>query len=622
MKKNLFAVLMLVLVLFCCVAFAETALQSQTVSEKIALWEHDVVVVDQKEQSTSYPLVVTLEPKAPVELTVLPVAENLSSEVFVCKVTREGVGDVMIAVSPANRGLHYNLNDYTQEMLDEYIRSVVEGNYAEGTYTAEVLTSEGGNTFVRVGTEYQETLSTIYDDFTMEFQLTHLSEENTLEPLTEEDHAFAIEIFQSVWTEDAEIPDMDTEITINVNNKVLTDLGVENADSIADVLNKVTFLLHGQDDLLHFAVKSDENEVVNLDVTVQDDGVLLQSNVLEDKGIFFSKAVIEQAAKSAASRDASDLPTALPVIRFEKTMAAAADAVVLDANDDGAMTLTISAEAAARVLDSISEDLKNSEDLVRLPALFGLGDMDKDTIEMIVDLAIDSVKDMLPDENLVYLALTTDESGNLSAEGKITYNTVEYNYDAATEDFTTSKIPNVISLTATMSSDNDATNIRALCVMEATDAQPAAGIRFVASLENDGEFNVELAGGNAVDSDIVPAFTLTAENTQAPDELGSLQMLRFALNIADDTGKLQEAFSLVNLFTGVGKDNIQAFIVNMAGYEDPVAVVRTRDVFSETITVPAPAEIIPSEEIDEKLFNELMGTVSEKLMSLSGRTQE
>ena len=245
MKKNLFAILVLVLALLLSTAYAESAeLSSQTVTGKTTLWSHEVELMDQADRMVTYPVNVTFEPKAPVELTIMPVADALKDEICIARVTREGLGTVMIAISPANRGLHFNMNNYTEEMLADYIKAVAEANFADGQYTSEVCKSEGGNTYVRVGTEYQETLSTIYDDFSMEFYLMREPEGDQLVPLTAEDHAFAVEMFQSVWTEEANAPTMDMALTVNVHKEFVAGLGISDAEALADLLNQVSFQIH------------------------------------------------------------------------------------------------------------------------------------------------------------------------------------------------------------------------------------------------------------------------------------------------------------------------------------------------------------------------------------------
>ena len=90
MKKNLFVILALVLAMLLSTAFAEgTGVgETKTVSGKITLWTHDVVIMDQADEMMTYPMNVTFEPKSPVELTILPVAEQLQKDI---RNARDGV---------------------------------------------------------------------------------------------------------------------------------------------------------------------------------------------------------------------------------------------------------------------------------------------------------------------------------------------------------------------------------------------------------------------------------------------------------------------------------------------------------------------------------------------------
>ena len=76
-------------------------------------------------------------------------------------------------------------------------------------------------------------------------------------------------------------------------------------------------------------------------------------------------------------------------------------------------------------------------------------------------------------------------------------------------------------------------------------------------------------------------------------------------------------FSLVNLSTSRGEDNIQAFMVYFAGYEDPVFVIHATQVFAEERTVPEPNEIIRAEDLTPEQTQEILKTVIEKLRSIS-----
>ncbi|MBQ8093258.1 MAG: hypothetical protein IJ242_06755 [Clostridia bacterium] len=619
MKKNMFAVLLLVLALLCSAAFAESEkLPSETVSEKVNLWSHNVVVMDQAGETATYPITCTFEPKAPVELTVLPVADLLKDQIYICSVTREGVGDVMIALSPADRGLHFNLNDYTDEMLADYIQSVAEANFAEGEYTAEVMVSEGGNTFVRVGTDYQETLSTIYDDFTMEFYLQHI-EGDALQVLTEEDKAFAIEMFQSVWTEETQIPPTDIAITLNVNEKFLADLGIENYESIVNTLNQVTLLFHDEDNYVHFALKSGDEELLNADLTADEEGALIQSNILNGKGIYMSKEFAVQAAKSAQDGKVDELPTALQTVSFTKTISAAAEAVAITTAEDGSMVFTVTSENMNKVLNAVAEDIKDSGVIAKVLPMYGINDLDEESINMLLDIAVQSAAEMLPEGDFITISIGQNESGDQMLVGSIQYNKVDYSYNEATQEVETKTTLNAIGFVGTLHVSEEGTfEVNAVFTNGAEDAETVGYATLNAVIPLNGEYHAELAVGSAKgETEIKTDYSITLKNARASEDFANMEMTQLALNLPDNDGNLQEFISLVNLFTGKGEDNIQAFMVNVAAYDEPVLVLRTAQVFAEEREVPVPTEVIKAEEVDENFLNEIRKNVDEKLQSIT-----
>ena len=183
-------------------ALAEETHESIEVNGKVVLWEHTSIIIDPEGEQYEEVTKVTLETGEPVLLTKVTVAEEAQDDIFMGILSREGLAPVVASVSAANMGLHYNLNDYTEEMLQEYIHQVADGNFEEGAYTSEILKSEGGNTYVAVSDGQFRSISTIYDDFVMElYQFNYDEETGEFLDLTDADKAFALELFQGIWTE-------------------------------------------------------------------------------------------------------------------------------------------------------------------------------------------------------------------------------------------------------------------------------------------------------------------------------------------------------------------------------------------------------------------------------------
>lgn len=623
MKKNLFVILALVLAMLLSTAFAEgTGVgETKTVSGKITLWTHEVVIMDQADEMTTYPLNVTFEPKKPVELTVLPVAEQMQNEIYMASVSREGLANVMIAISPADRGLHFNLNNYTDEMMEDYILSVAEANFPDGEYVSEVRKSEGGNTYVSVGNEYQETLSTIYDDFIMEFFLMHDPVDGELVPLTDEDRAFNVEMFQSVWTEDAKAPTMDTAIELSINEKFLSDFGIQDAASLTKMLNDLSLQFHGQDRYIRFALKSGAEEILNFDIFMREDGsVVLLSNTFGDKGIllttdFIKKAEDEaNAAKTADAQQAMELANMVGEIDLSNSIAAIMSAADISMTNDGAINVKITAESARNILNAIKEDVKASGLIQKMiPSDLKLSDAD---ISAAFDQAVESLASSFRKDEFLDFSVATNESGDQVVSGTVKYNGTDYEFDETTNDLKTIEVPMSLTFATVIKMMENGMRFEMAEYSGPDDADVLTTILMNVDLPANGEFSGDLTFGTSEKGVFKSTFSVTAKNTKASEELGEMDTTKVTFNLADANGNLNELFNVVNLFSGHGADNIQAFMVNVTGYEDPVLAVRTTQVFGEDIEVPEVKELVPITEITPEMRQEISNTVMEKLMAI------
>lgn len=623
MKKNLFVILALVLAMLLSTAFAEgTGVgETKTVSGKITLWTHDVVIMDQADEMMTYPMNVTFEPKSPVELTILPVAEQLQNDICMASVSREGLANVMIAISPADRGLHFNLNNYTDEMLADYIKSVAEANFPDGEYVSEVRKSEGGNTYVSVGNGYQETLSTIYDDLIMEFFLMHDPVNGELVPLTDEDRAFNVEMFQSVWTEDAKAPTMDTAIQLSLNEKFVSDLGFQDAANLTKMINDLSIQFHGQDKYVRFVLKSGAEEIMNFDISMREDGsVVLLSNTFGDKGIllttdFIKKAEEEaNAAKAADAQQMIELSNLTGQIDLSKSVEAMMSAADISMTDEGALNFKISAENAKNILNALKEDVKASGLIQKMiPSDLKISDED---ISTAFDQVVESMTGSFRQDEFLDVTVGSNESGDQVISGTIKYNGTDYEFDETTNELKTVVVPTTLSFATVVKMMEDGMRFEMAEYNGPDDAEVRSTILMNVDLPANGEFSGDLTFGTTNNGVFKSTFSVTAKNTKASEELDEMDTTKVTFNVADANGNLNEMFNVVSLFTGHGGDNIQAFMVNVTGYEDPVLAVRTTQVFGEDIKAPEVTELVPITELTPEMSEEISKTVKEKLMAI------
>jgi len=623
MKKNLFVILALVLAMLLSTAFAEgTGVgETKTVSGKITLWTHDVVIMDQADEMMTYPMNVTFEPKSPVELTILPVAEQLQNDICMASVSREGLANVMIAISPADRGLHFNLNNYTDEMLADYIKSVAEANFPDGEYVSEVRKSEGGNTYVSVGNGYQETLSTIYDDFIMEFFLMHDPVNGELVPLTDEDRAFNVEMFQSVWTEDAKAPTMDTAIQLSLNEKFVSDLGFPDAANLTKMINDLSIQFHGQDKYVRFVLKSGAEEIMNFDISMREDGsVVLLSNTFGDKGIllttdFIKKAEEEaNAAKAADAQQMIELSNLAGQIDLSKSVEAMMSAADISMTDEGTLNFKISAENAKNILNALKEDVKASGLIQKMiPSDLKISDED---ISSAFDQVVESMTGYFRQDEFLDVTVGANESGDQVISGTIKYNGTDYEFDETTNELKTVVVPTTLSFATVVKMMEDGMRFEMAEYSGPDDAEVLSTILMNVDLPANGEFSGDLTFGTSDKGVFKSTFSVTAKNTKASEELDEMDTTKVTFNVADANGNLNEMFNVVSLFTGHGGDNIQAFMVNVTGYEDPVLSVRTTQVFGEDIKAPEVTELVPITELTPEMSEEISKTVKEKLMAI------
>ena len=184
--KKLILALCAILALSCFSAVAEEAF-------KVTLWEHTTKELDEAGTEIEVPVKVTLTLDKPVEIN------EIDSEVndgFFAVISRDGVTAVTVAITPADFGLHANLNNATEEQLNLFMDVVAE-QYDETQVIKEIRKTASENVYLCAGVPTTYSIWQVYEDTIIE--IIQNSEDMT--DLTVDDQNFAVEVLQGIWME-------------------------------------------------------------------------------------------------------------------------------------------------------------------------------------------------------------------------------------------------------------------------------------------------------------------------------------------------------------------------------------------------------------------------------------
>ena len=191
MKKILF-VLCMIFALTCCAAFAENAAETAAEPEKVVLWEHTSKEENEAGEAIDKTMTVTLSLAAPYDLYEI---EANVTDGYIGKITRTGLAPVVVTIFPFDIDGITDLSHVPDEQVELYAKMI--GQQFEN-FTWEKSVSESNDVFVTVGDEYTSSTSTVYSS--MQLEILQYREDG--EKLTDADKAFAVEVFNAVWTED------------------------------------------------------------------------------------------------------------------------------------------------------------------------------------------------------------------------------------------------------------------------------------------------------------------------------------------------------------------------------------------------------------------------------------
>ncbi len=181
--KKLVIVLCLILSL-CCVS----ALAEQPAENTYELWSHTFSEENADGKQVEQTVAVTLNTKAPVDLSVV---QNDVNDGYIAIVSRAGSAPVSIDIYPADVYIHANLSKASDEQAKILVDYMTE-QYEEGTYTLDKFTDDDGNTFLALATPTIHSAMTVVENIEVELIQAHFEEH--FAELSDGDKDFAKEI--------------------------------------------------------------------------------------------------------------------------------------------------------------------------------------------------------------------------------------------------------------------------------------------------------------------------------------------------------------------------------------------------------------------------------------------
>ena len=616
--KKIIVILIAVIALLCTVAYADE-LVTREINGKVSLWEREITLTDLHGKEARMPILITLKVKEPVKLTLLPAVEAYTDQVYMAKVEREGVAQAYIAVTSAKRGLHHNLNNYTNEKLQEYINSVIYTSFDSENSRSEVRESAGGNTYVMVDADYARMLSTIYENFRIEIYLTkpNTSDPNNIvfEPLTDKDKAFGLEIFQGIWLETPAGPATDYELTYSLNKSFMEEYGLMEYALLADSIENTSVVFHIQSDLGRISLVSGDKDLLNLSIIPQGKGIEIQSNLLGSKALFisydklkefgFGKNLSEKALDETVLAEAAQVFLS---INFDKTTAAIQDSLSSVERKDGTLVFSLPTEKVMTVVQTFIDDVTASGAVTVLTSLLGGAKNGVDFNAFFNALAAE-YSDFLPESgNLLDLTLSGGKNGSpLEINGTLNYCTTEYaGYDTAAKQFRYEKKKHIISFVSVVSSNDEDFLLSSSATFDSANLESVLGARYDLKIDADALIESELTLGRFSGNTLTPFFSISFFTDAPSVDTGDEQSFILSLNLPDDQGNMNGMFSFTGKRVESDGFHIAYLYTNLFGYDDPVAAMTFNSKFGEEIDAESAAEVYNIEELTDKDVDELI----------------
>ena len=154
---------------------------------------NDYYSKDEAGNAIEVPVKVTLTLDNPVDINELDTDIN---DGFFAVISRDAVTPVTVAITPADFGLHANLNSATEEELQLFLDVVAE-QYDEASVIKAVRKTASGNVYLCAGVPTTYSIWQVYEDTIIEI----IQNSENGEDLTVDDQNFAVEVLQGIWME-------------------------------------------------------------------------------------------------------------------------------------------------------------------------------------------------------------------------------------------------------------------------------------------------------------------------------------------------------------------------------------------------------------------------------------
>ena len=430
--------------------------------------------------------------------------------------------------------------------------------------------------------------------------------------------AFALGVAQSTPT--------DTVVSLKFNEEQIRALGLEDLAGTAAFLANSEMQVHNQEDLILLSLKAGGRKLGDIALQQKEEGFLVTSSLLGEKGILIPMEVLMQIMGSTQTASSASLSFSMDrtVSAFTANMKTEQIGVedlyweqVGAVAPETAVRMSVTTEGLEKIVDALGEDLRAAN----FPfEMFGM--KDQDGRDMDADTLVTGLKDILRNsrpekEPLLVIEMGMDQAGEMVHASANAYLRVEKKLKAAEGQEGKTVRASVCDYVIynVMTSEEDGSRYWDVVVAQqlAEDSEDLdVETHFVdfACYPEAGSCYVEY--GTVKNDNYTANLSAAAEVTAAEDGKSSSLLL----SVYDvNEGKETEVFSAQGTVTGKEKGMSFEGSVCISAATEPLITLNVEMSECEKVDAPVAAQVISVEELkNEEELSELTETVVRLLM--------